>query len=174
MLVVLSEINCLGVLKSKGVHPDAFYTDVESFKNNSVFLQDATIIVLFAGNCRFNKKHTIELIKSLQKRAESDVDKGISHVYVVSDMTVAGLRSYYKYEGNIDTVSIMRGWNEVKAGVDIWKKLATPPKETKVYLSDYDSGDASKAVDKYNSRFSSEDEYIKLIVEPDLKKMLAN
>lgn len=172
MLAILSEINCLKVLNEKGVYPDEFYTDIEKFKNNTVFFRDATIIVIFAGNCHFNKKHTIELIKSLTKRADSENDTSVSHVYVISDMTIAGLRSYYKYEGNIDLVSIMHGWNSVKDDVDIWKKLQNEPKESKCYLSDYDLGDIRDAKARYDARFSKEDAYIKLITIPDVKKML--
>ena len=77
MLAILSEINCLDVLNSKGVYPDEFYTDIDKFKGNTVAFREATIFVIFAGNCRFNKKHTIELVKSLTKRADSELDKGI-------------------------------------------------------------------------------------------------
>lgn len=173
MLAILSEINCLDVLNSKGVYPDEFYTDIDKFKGNTVAFREATIIVIFAGNCRFNKKHTIELVKSLTKRADSELDKGIEHVYVVSDMTIAGLRSYYKYEGNIDLVSIMHGWDSVKDNVDIWSKLQNSPKETICYMSSYDDGNIDDALERYNNRFKQEDEYVKLIVVPDVKKLLS-
>lgn len=173
MLAILSEINCLSVLNSKGVYPDEFYTDIEKFKASTVHFREATIIVIFAGNCRFNKKHTIELVKSLTKRAESEVDKGISHVYVVSDMTIAGLRSYYKYEGSIDTVNIMHGWSCVKTGVDIWAKLKNEPKKSICYMSNFDLGNIENALKDYENRHKPEDEYIRLIVVPDVKKLLS-
>ena len=172
MLAILSEINCLSTLQAKGVYPDEFYTDLEKFKNNTVFFRDATVIVIFAGNCQFNKKHTIELVKNLLKRAETKQDLGISHVYVVSDMTIAGLRSYYKYEGNIDRVSIMHGWNAEVDNVDIWSKLQNEPKQSREFHSQYWQGVADDALAKYNARFSKEDEYIKLIKVPNLKAML--
>lgn len=172
MLVILSEIDCLGVVQSKGVYPDEFYTSIDKFRNNTPVFRDATIIVIFAGNCRFNKKHTIELIKTLKKRADDTNDSGISHVYVISDMTIAGLRSYYKYEGNIDTVSIMHGWNSVKDNVNIWLKLKNEPKDATCYLSAFDSGETEELIKTYNSRFTKEDDYIKLIQVPDVKKML--
>lgn len=172
MLAILSEIDCLSVLQSKGVYPDEFYTDLEKFKKNTVFFKDATIIVIFAGNCQFNKKHTIELIKGLLKRASTKRDLGVSHVYVVSDMTIASLKSYYKYEGNIDTVNIMHGWNCIVSGVDIWCKLRNEPKDAKVFHSPYYSGIVTEAIDRYNARYSKEDEYIKLIKVPNLKSML--
>lgn len=173
MLAILSEINCLKLLNSKGVYPDEFYTDIDIFKNNAVSFRDATVIVIFAGNCRFNKKHTIELVKSLMKRADSSLDASISHVYVVSDMTIAELRSYYKYEGNINKVSIMHGWDEVKGGIDIWSKLQGEKKEAKCFYSAYDTGDCSKALAEYEKRGNKEDEYIELISIPKLKKLLA-
>ena len=173
MLAILSEINCLSVLNAKGVYPDEFYTDIEKFKNNTVSFRDATIIVIFAGNCRFNKKHTIELVKNLTKRADSEQDKGVSHVYVVSDMTIAGLRSYYKYEGNIDTVNIMHGWDCVKTGVDIWSKLQNEPKKAICYMSNYDLGNIEEPLKEYEARYKPEDEYARLIVVPNVKKLLS-
>lgn len=174
LLVVLSEINCLHVLQAKGVYPDRFYTDIGKFTRDTVYFRDATVIIIFAGNCHFNKRHTISMAKDITRRAETDVDTGIKHVYVVSDMTIAGLRSYYKYEGTIDRVSIMHGWNNVQSGVDIWKKLKTPKVETKVYLSAYDRGDAEDMIKGYISRDGSdrEDAYKNLIQVPDLRKLL--
>ena len=172
MLAILSEIDCLSTLQAKGVYPDEFYTDIERFKNNTVFFRDATIIVIFAGNCQFNKKHTIELVKSLLKRAETKRDLGINHVYVVSDITIAGLRSYYKYEGNINEVNIMHGWDCKVTGVDIWSKLQNEPKEAKVFQSPHYSGVVDDAIERYKSRYSKEDEYIKLIKVPNLNAML--
>lgn len=172
MLAILSEIDCLKVLQSKGVYPDEFYTSIDKFRNNTPVFKDATIIVIFAGNCRFNKKHTIELIKTLTKRAEDPNDNGVSHAYVVSDMTIAGLRSYYKYEGSIDTVSIMHGWNSVKDGVNIWIKLKNEPKEAVCYYSTFDSGIVNELVEAYKSKFTKEDDYIPLIQIPNIKQLL--
>lgn len=172
MLAILSEIDCLKVLQSKGVYPDEFYTSIDKFRNNTPVFQDATIIVIFAGNCRFNKKHTIELIKTLTKRAEDPNDGGVSHVYVVSDMTIAGLRSYYKYEGTINTVSIMHGWNSVKDNVDIWIKLKNEPKEAVCYYSTFDSGVVDELVETYKAKFTKEDDYIPLIQIPNIKQLL--
>ena len=172
MQVILSEIDCLDVLNAKGVYPDEFYTDFEIFKNNMPFFREATVIVIFAGNCRFNKKLTLEVVKSLMKRASSDTDNGIKAVYVVSDITIAGLNSYYKYEGSINTVSVMRGWKEVLKDTNIWKKLASPKKESVKYLSRFDSGDISEPLKRYQERERAEDEYKKLIKVPNLRELL--
>lgn len=171
MLVVLSEIDCLDYIRAKGVHPAEFYTDIEAFKNNAVLFQDATILVIFAGNCRFNKKHTVKLVKDLMKRSESKSDRSIAHIYVVSDLTIAGLKSYYKYEGSIDTVKIMRGWDAVKDGVNIWLKLRNKECETKTYYSAYDKGDITGALSEYEDRYRGEDSYRELIQVPDVNKL---
>lgn len=172
MLVILSEIDCLDYIRAKGVYPAEFYTDIEAFKNNAVSFQNATILVIFAGNCRFNKKHTIKLVKDLMKRSENKGDNGIAHIYVVSDLTIAGLKSYYKYEGSIDTVTIMHGWDAVKSDVNIWLKLKNNECDTKTYYSAYDRGDITGALSEFEDRYRGEDSYRDLIQVPDVKKLV--
>ena len=173
MLVVLSEINCLPTLKAKGVYPTEFYTDLEEFKNRTVFMKDATILVIFAGNCRFNKRHTLEFVKTLMRRADTERDSGIKRVYIVSDMTLAGIRSYYKYSGNLDKVDIMHGWQCVKEGIDIWRKLATGEQEVQCHFSIYDSGEVEPLIEQYKEETKVPDEYAPLIQIPNLKEMFA-
>jgi hypothetical protein len=173
MQVFLSEINCLSILNKFGVYPDEFYTDFDSFRNNMSFFQDAQIIVILAGNCRFNKKLILETVKGLMKRAENSYDVGVKAIYVVSDMTLSGLTSYYKYEGNLTYVSVMHGWKEDKTNAYIWKALSSPKKQTKMYLAKQDTGDISEALERYKNRGRAEDEYISLIKIPTLKKILA-
>lgn len=173
MLVVLSEINCLATLNSKNVYPHEFYTDLEEFKNRTVFMKDATVLVIFAGNCRFNKRHTLEFVKTLMRRADTERDGGIKRVYIVSDMTLAGIRSYYKYSGNLDKVDIMHGWKCVKEGIDIWRKLATEPFDTVCHFSVYDSGEVDPLIEQYKEETKVPDEYIKLIQVPNLREMFA-
>lgn len=174
MLVVLSEIDCLNVLKSKNVYPAEFYTDLEEFKNRTAFMRDATVLVIFAGNCHFNKRHTLELVKLLMKRAETEKDNGIKNIYIVSDMTLAGIRSYYRYVGNLDVVDIMHGWKCVKTGVDIWRKLSSEPIETICHYSKYDSGDVSGVLEQYKTETEEKDEYQELVAVPNLRELLAN
>lgn len=173
MLVVLSEINCLETLKAKNVCPDEFYTDLDEFKNRTVFMKDATVLVIFAGNCRFNKRHTLEFVKTLMRRADTERDSGIKRVYIVSDMTLAGIRSYYKYSGNLDKVDIMHGWSCVKEGIDIWRKLATGERETVCHLSVYDTGEVEPLIEQYKDETNTPDEYIGLIQVPNLREMFA-
>lgn len=173
MLVVLSEINCLDSLKARGVYPHEFYTNLEEFKNRTVFMKDATILVIFAGNCRFNKRHTLEFVKTLMRRAETERDSGIKRVYIVSDMTLAGIRSYYKYYGNLDKVDIMHGWQCAKEGIDIWRKLATGEQEVVCHLSPYDSGEVDTLIEQCKAEASVTDEYTPLIQIPNLREMFA-
>lgn len=172
MLAVLSEIDCLKTLQGKGVHPNEFYTNLEEFKNRVVFMKDATVLVIFAGNCRFNKKHTLEFVKSLMRRADTEKDSGIQHVYIISDMTLAGIRSYYKYSGNLDVVDIMHGWKSVKENVNIWPKLQTPECETVCHYSMYDSGEVGTLVEMCKTEASHPDPYQKLVQVPNMRKLL--
>lgn len=173
MLVVLSEIHNLASLQSKGVWPDEFYTDLETFKNRTVFMKDATILTIFAGNCHFNKRVTIEIIKALMRRAADENDAGIRKVYVLSDMTLAGIGSYYRYLGNIDKFDVMHGWKCVRSDVDIWKALQTEKKEATCYFNSYDSGEVEHLISRYHAEVREQDPYRDLIQVPDLSKMFA-
>lgn len=169
MLAVLAEINCLNSLQSMGVYPDKFYTSFDAFKDEVVSFRNATIIVIFAGSYMFNKRVVINLAKSLMKRADNKSDMGIEHVYVFSDVTLSGLYAYYKYYGHLDSVDVMRGWKTVKEGVFPWTKLRSTKKvEAVCRYSHFDMGDAEAARKLYNEKYSSEDEYLKLIVVPEL------
>ena len=166
MLVVLSEINCLHKLNQLGVHPDHFFTDFDDFRNYSTSFRNATIVVIFAGSCAFNKRLVLNLAKSLMKRADNENDVGIDKVYIFSDITLSGLYSYYRYNGDIKYVDVMRGWDCIKAGVFPWTKLISEEKDVVRHLSLYDMGDAEGARDAYQKKYSAEDKYKDLIVVP--------
>ena len=170
MLAVLSEINCLESLNRMGVYPDRFYTSFDNFRDEVVSLRDATVVVIFAGSCLFNKRVVLNLAKSLMKRAENTNDKGINHVYVFSDITLHGLYAYYKYRGDLSTVDVMRGWDCIHKGVFPWTKLMSDKKPCQLRLSSFDMGDAESFREAYKAKFSSEDDYIKLIVVPEISR----
>ena len=172
MLAILSEINCLTRLNALGIYPDEFYTDIEKFKNNLAFFRETTVLVIFAGNCSFNKKHTVELVKTIMKRKSMDNDIGFKAVYVISDIELESLSSYYKYSGDLETVDIMSGTKVVKPDVNIWVKLKSEPKNSKLFLSSYDLGDSSEAHQAYANRHKAEDEYVRLIQVPNVKNIL--
>lgn len=175
MFAVLSEINCLDKLNKLGVYPDEFYTDLDTFRNRAITFKDATLMVIFAGSFRFNKRHTIEMIKNFVKRASSEKDSGIKKVYVLSDVVIPSLNKYYKYLSSIDRVDIMRSWSVARSDVDIWKFLQTEKHESKCFMSSYDLGNATPFVEAYTSpeRHNTEDEYTKLIFIPNIKEMLS-
>ncbi len=168
MLVVLSEMNCLSKLQALGVYPDEFFTDEVAFREQSAMFMDATVLVIFGGSFRFNKRMMINLIKNLMKRQESTVDVGIKSVHVFSDSTISGLFAYYKYRGSLDKVDVMRGWNVIKKDVFPWGKLQTPEKKTKTVMSRYDLNDSSEAREAYKKQRGTgvEDVYMKLIKIP--------
>ena len=171
MLVVLSEMNCLNKLRALGVYPDIFYTDEDVFREQSAMFSDATVIVIFGGNFRFNKRALINIIKGLMKRQESESDFGIKAIHVFSDSTISGLYAYYKYSGTLGKVDVMRGWNVVKKGVFPWTKLQTPEKETKMIMSKYHMSDSYDLREKYKAEKGNgvEDMYVKLIKVPTVK-----
>lgn len=172
MFVVLSEINCLKMLNNRGIHPDEFYTDINLFRKHSILFREATVLVIFGGNSQFNKKHTIEFIKGLLKRMEDNEDQSIKNVFVVSDMTISGLKSYYKYEGSIDNLSVMKGWDVVKTGVSFWDKLVNDKRDCRVFLSDFDLCNKDEIKSKYPTKGHPQDAYVDLIKIPNLKEMI--
>ena len=175
MLVVLAEINCLDTLRRYNVYPDLFYTDVNKFTNDSVMFRDASVMIILAGCCAFSKRRIYDMIKYLNRRAETEVDRGIKHVYVVSDCEMPYLGAYYKYTLNMDRCDVMRGSSCIMPNAYIWDKLSSEEKETVSHLSDYDAGDTRKFLQGLtkNANSSAEDNYRKYIKIPDLKKLLS-
>ncbi len=174
MFVVLSEINCLHTLNKMGVYPDCFYTDYDLFKNVVVGYSDVKLVVILAGSCAFNKRHTIEFIKTLVKRAKDSGDVGIRKIHVVTDTSLANLSTYFKYSGHLANVDKYSGWKLKEKNYPLWDTLKGEPKETEVFLSSYDVGNATSARETYKNRQNSEDEYLKLIKVPNVREMLAS
>lgn len=174
MLVVLSEINCLRVLQGLNIYPDAFYTDYDLFKNQVITMKDVTVVVILAGTCSFNKRHTIEFCKVLRKYRK-DENMGINHVYVITDSEIGNLDNYFKFTNDITDLTIMNGYKVVSKDTGLLKKLASISSrntQTKVFLSDMDKGDDTQAVEHFKTRYRGEDDYIQLIQIPDIKKIL--
>ena len=170
MLVILSEINCLDNIKRIGVNPDDFYTDFESFKSNIIFLTDATVVIIFAGGYAFRKRLIVEQYNLLKERAENPNDKGVSKVFVLSDATLPIIKEYYKFMNDFTKVYRFDKYKE-KEEVNFWgylRNISNKNVKTQIHLSAYDSGDPTEFIEKYNNRTSSEDEYIKLIIKPNL------
>lgn len=176
MLAVLSEIHCLDYLNNKGIYPDEYFTDFEMFKNRCVSYKDATIVVILAGICRFSRKHVVELIKLQYKRMENEADRGIVNVFVFADTKIANLDKYYKFQDNMDVMDSYSKLRKTGSNVDVWvdvdKYQTQTAHEVAIYLSDYDTGDASGAVGMIKAKYSSEDELIRLIKCPDIKSIV--
>lgn len=171
MLVVLSEINCLGRLHYMGVYPDMFFTDFEMFKNKTSTFQNADIIFILAGSCQFNKHVIIDKVKELMKREMNEKDFGINSVNVVTDTNIPNLRKYYKFIGDIDDLTEFCGWKD-KGKVDFWGAYQSKPKEIidDIYLSDFDNGLVDTLCKEYQSKAMSEkdDKYVDIIFRPNL------
>ena len=156
-----------------GIYPDLFYTDYNLFKNQVITLKDVTAVVILAGTCSFNKRHTIEFCKVLRKYRR-DANMSIKHVYIISDSEIGNLDNYFKFTNDIMDLTVMNGYKVIEKDTQLLKKLASyGKKETKVFLSDFDKGDNSKAINDFQNRFRGEDDYIDLIQIPDVKKILA-
>lgn len=173
MFAILSEINCLDVLNDLGVYPDEFYTDFDTFKNRAVNFSNATVVVILAGSCAFNKRLTIELYKNMEKRADNPKDSGIVNVFMISDSRLTMLKKYYKFTNDMSNMIPVENDKPAKSGINFWKKFDTQPHKAEVFLSKYDSGVATEQREAYEHRFNTEDEYVKLIVVPNVKEMLS-
>lgn len=171
MLAILSEINCLNMLNSFKIYPDLYYTDLELFKNHLVTLNNATVCIILGGTCRFNRKHTIELIKNLYKQVEDELS-GVSDVIVMTDTNLPALQKYYKFSGNFAKVQEFSGWDLKDKNSLIIDKLKSNVKESKVFLSDYDKGNFDESKVDIVKRKTSEDNIIPLIIRPNVKQML--
>lgn len=173
-LLVLSEIDCRDFLTSRGIHPDEFYTDFMLFKNKSSIFSDCDIIILFAGSCHFSKRHVLDIIKTLQKRASNEDDLGIKSVTVVTDVFLPSISKYYKYQGVLSNISEYSGWKLVNKKSDIWDKVPKGKEgiATLSYLTNYDNGDVYNLKDSYKSSLSEDSELRSLIKKPKFDSIL--
>lgn len=163
MLVVLSELNILNKLNNLGVFPDDFYTDPSQFKNQMIYFNNATVVIIFMGNCRFNVKNIISLIKSLQNREQNETDRGIKEVIVISDITLPSIKKYYKYTNDIKDAVLMSSWTKQQTNTNIIEKLQTDKKDTRLFLSNLDKGYTEDLYIAEQIDKNHEDKYISLI-----------
>lgn len=170
MLVVLSELNCIDKLNNHGIYPDKFYTDIDAFRNSAISFNNANIIIIFAGSCSFNKKHTLELVKSLKKREDNQRDNGVTNVFVLSDTELPLNCDYFRFEFDLFDLTLQSG-KKNKGKIDFWGSVSTQKKEAELHLSDYDKGVYNED-SSISKRASSEESLIRLIKIPDVKQML--
>ena len=140
MLVVVSEMNCLNKLNTLGVYPDKFYTDLNLFKNQAFTFQDAYIIMILAG-FQFYKRHSIEIAKSMMKRANNPKDKSIEKVYILSDVVMESFsEDYFLIKNDLNDLDLMKKKRVKQPNVDFFGKIKSSPKESEVFLTDKDKG----------------------------------
>lgn len=174
MLKVLAEMNCLKSLNKLGIYPDDFYTDFVEFKNNTSMFVEDTVLIIASGICSFNRKHLVDLAKSLKRREEDPNDKGVVKVIVISDSDLPNLKGYYKFTNSLDNLVSKDGWKERGEGKDVLLSLQSPPKKSTLHLSRRHRGECADLVEAYKNHGNKEDEYCKIIQVPDVKKMLHN
>lgn len=177
MLAVLSEIHCLEYLQERGIFPDEYFTDFEEFKNRCVSYRDATIVIILAGICHFSRRHIVELIKLQYKRMENDSDKGIQNVYVLTDSLISNLESYYKFSDNMEIFDKYSKTRKVESKIDVWELIDDAQNheahEIRMYLSKFDTGETGDIIEMIKSKFSSEDELIRLIKIPNVRELMS-
>ena len=163
MLVVLSEIDCLDFLYGRGIYPDEFYTDFEMFKNRSILKTDMQVIIIFAGCCHFNKRRVCEFITQLNERVESETDKGVTDVCVISDSVLPNINGYYKYSYFPNSFDKYNGRKRIETDVDVWSEFKGEERECTTFI---DSDETKRAT--VTDAEKHDDELIKLIKVPVL------
>lgn len=168
MLNVLSEINCLELLESKGIYPDSFYTDFELFKKKSTSFKDADVVIFKLGTCSFSGGQIIEFVNLLRKRVQNEKDKGIKSVTLVSDIEMPVVGEYYRCDEHFTEFEKYNGKKLDKKGIDFITMLDDmQDKEDNViqtFYSDFDKGNSEPIRESIlNKEPSSEDELIRLI-----------
>lgn len=169
-LVVLSEIDCLDLLKRKGIYPSRFYTDFETFKNHSPIFDDVIVVCIFAGTCAFSKRRVLEAMMNLRKRANEDPES-IKGVYILSDTILSGCKSYYLYRSIPLSVSKYSGFRCVSGVIKFWERLSydkCSESNIKTFYSDYDKGSSKELIKKLEERYKETDELIPLIKIPEI------
>lgn len=153
-LVVLSEINCIAYLQKHGIVPSEFYTDFELFKNHAVSFSDTVVLCLFAGTCRFSKRRVLEYCGVLRKRMESEYDKGIKDVVVLSDTVLPTCSDYYLYNNTPIKCAKFKKWKSVGSLVNLTDVLSGANFDTKtdIYLLPNDFGINDEALARVRTK----------------------
>lgn len=165
MLFVLSEIDCLEYLNKLKIYPDAFFTDIDMFKNKIIIQSDVDVLVIFAGSCRFSKRVVSELVTQLRHRMEAKSDTGVSSVTVLSDTVLSNIDDYYIYYGRPDVVHKVTKKKVEKEQSDILQKFVSEAKPCQSYLVEYD---CKKAAEYIKERFDKNDELLHVIQVPKI------
>lgn len=171
-LVILSEIDCLELLRGRNIEPSEFYTDFNAFKNRASIFDDVIVVCILAGTCQFSKRHILEYCTTLSKRSKDDFDDGIKDLYILSDTILANCKSYYLYRDFPFKFSHYSGWKCRQSVVEFWEKLeyehCISSDDCQCFYSEYDKSDSTRIMKNLENRFSELDELIGLIKIPQI------
>ena len=166
MLIFLTETNILNYLNTRGIYPDSYYTSIKAFKEDMISFNDATVVIVFSGNCRFNRKLTTELAITLQSRAEKG-GLGISDVVILTDMELPEIKKYFYYTDSPDIADEYIKGKKTRSDLKILSDFVGEPKKSYVKLNSYDRGDITKPLNSFNNRNTFDDKYKELIKIPE-------
>ena len=151
-LVVLSETNNLDYLRSHGICPSQFFTDIKMFEKASPYFHNVKVCCILSGSCSFSRRKLNELFNFMQERIVDSESKSIEELLIFSDTDVFK-GEYYRHAGNLGCVTLMKGKKVIKQGINPWKTFEfEPSKDTVMYLRDEHKGQISSALESYHNR----------------------
>lgn len=165
MLLVLAEFDCLDYIHSKGVYPDAFFTDFDMFQHHIIVKNDVDIIIMLAGTCQFSKRVMQDYVTSLKERISSDTDNGVRSVCVLSDTELKNTDDYYFYRSRPDLFYHVQNGKRSKKLEDVWERYKSEERECAKYLVKQNLDDLRKTI---QSRHDKDDELLDIIQVPHL------
>lgn len=165
MLLVLAEFDCLDYIHSKGVYPDAFFTDFDMFQHHIIVKNDVDIIIMLAGTCQFSKRVMQDYVTSLKERISSDTDNGVRSVCVLSDTELKNTDDYYFYHSRPDLFYHVQNGKRSKKLEDVWERYKSEERECAKYLVKQNLDDLRKTI---QSRHDKDDELLDIIQVPHL------
>lgn len=172
-LIVLSDRDIVGYLSAHGIYPAEFYTDMELFREKSIFFDDSCVLFISFLSGRFSQKVSRELLKTLMSRAEDKEDKGIVKVLYLSIAPPNEFEDYYIFDGSLNNLREVR--NGRGQGLTTISKLldncSYNIKNTEVYLSDIDYGVNLEALAKVRSASENKDPILDLVRIPKFEDL---
>lgn len=172
-LIVLSDRDILGYLSGHGIYPAEFYTDLEVFKERSIFFEDSCILYISFLSGRFSQKMLKETLSNLMVRAEDAEDKGVVRVLLFSMIPFRDFEDYYLFENDLRVLRVMSDGKE--KGTTTLVKLLTGCvyniKNTEVYLSEVDYGINREALSKVRTASENKDPMLDLVRIPKFEDL---
>lgn len=164
-LVILAENNCIKYLREHGLYPSEFYTDVEMFKERSMFFNDVTVLMLFSGSDVFSHKQADELIRLLDDRALS-LDKAVSDLIILSNTVMPNCKDYFLYQNTPFSCVRYSKAKPTSGTFDLHELQYEHAKTTVTYMRDADYGFAPDALERVRQNAHADDDILSLIRIP--------